>query len=129
MGAKMRLAMVILGLVLSIGVAHADRVAASGRPLVLYEAYSTNPDCSSAGSVVLRVAQAPEHGRVSIRRTGVFPSFPESNLRNACNRRRVPGVQAVYVSQRGYLGADLVVLEAIYPRGRGVTVTRPILVK
>lgn len=124
----MRVVFIVLGLLLSTGVAHADKVVASGRPLMLYQAYSTNPDCTSAGSVVMRVAQGPEHGRVSIRQTGVFPYFPESNIRNVCNRRRVPGVQAIYVSQRGYLGADSVVLEVLFPTGRGTRVTLPIRV-
>jgi hypothetical protein len=124
----MRIVLAVLGLLLSIGAAHAGKVVASGRPLMLYEAYSTNPDCSSAGAVVLRVAQSPEHGRVSIHPSGVFPKFPESNPRSACNRRRVPGVQAVYVSQRGYIGPDHVVLEALFPAGRGVRVTLPIQV-
>lgn len=119
---------IVAGLLLSAGAAHAGKVVASGHPLMLYHAYATNPDCTSAGAVVLRVAQAPEHGRVAIRQTGVFPRFPDANPRNVCNRRRVPGVEAVYVSQRGYLGPDLVILEALFPAGRGVRVTLPIQV-
>ena len=117
-----------MGLLLSIVSAQADKVVASGRPLMLYQAYSTNPDCSSAGTVVLRVAQSPEHGRVNIHPTGVFPKFPEANPRSVCNRRRVPGVEATYVSQRGYLGSDFVVLEALFPAGRGVRLRFPIRV-
>jgi hypothetical protein len=118
----------MLGLLALMASAHAEKVVASGRPLLLYSVYSTNPDCTSAGAVVLRVAQPPEHGRVSIRQTGVFPRFAESNLRSVCNRRRVPGIQATYVSQRGYVGSDSVVLEALFPAGRGVRVTLPIRV-
>ena len=124
----MRIGLIVSGLLLSMGAAHADKVVASGRPLLLYQAYSTNPDCSSTGTVALRIAQAPEHGRVSIRQAGVLPRFPESNPRSACNRRRVSGVEATYVSQRGYLGPDFVVLEALFPAGRGVSVRLPIRV-
>jgi hypothetical protein len=125
----MRIGLIVSGLLLSMGAAHADKVVASGRPLLLYQAYSTNPDCSSAGTVALRIAQAPEHGRVSIRQAGVLPRFPESDPRSACNRRRVSGVEAPpHVSQRGYLGSDLVVLEALFPAGRGVSVRLPIRV-
>jgi hypothetical protein len=119
----MRVAYLVLVLLFSFVPAHAQKVVASGRPLMLYEANSTNPDCSSAGAVVLRVAQGPEHGRVSVRRTGVFPRFPESNPRSVCNRRRVAGMQATYVSQRGYLGPDAVVLEALFPNGQGRRIT------
>lgn len=119
---------VVAALLLSTGAAYAGKVVASGRPLMLYQASATNPDCTSAGAVVLRVAQAPEHGRVAIRKTGVFPRFAESNIRSVCNRRRVSGVEAVYTSQRGYLGSDTVVLEALFPAGRGVRVVIPIRV-
>jgi hypothetical protein len=124
----MRMAWVALGLLVSAASAHAEKVVASGRPLILYQAYATNPDCTSVGPVVVRVAQPPEHGRVSIRQAGVFPRFPEANLRSACNRRRVPGVEATYVSQRGYTGSDFTVLEVLFPAGRGVRVTLPIRV-
>jgi hypothetical protein len=123
-----RIGWVVLGLLLSVGAAHADKLVVSGRPLILYRAGAANPDCSSAGNVVVRVAQAPEHGRVSIRHASLFPKFSESNPRSACNRRRVSGVEATYVSQRGYLGPDLVVLEAFFPEGRAVKVRLPIRV-
>jgi hypothetical protein len=122
------MAWVALGLLLSMASAQAQKMVASGRPLMLYEAYATNPDCSSAGTVVLRVSEPPEHGRVTIRQTGVFPRFPEANPRNICNRRRVSGMQATYVSQRGYIGPDFTVLEALFPAGRGVRVRVPIRV-
>jgi hypothetical protein len=124
----MRIVVIMLGLVVSMASAHAEKVVASGRPLMLYQAYATNPDCTSAGTVVVRVAQPPEHGRVTIRQTGVFPRFAELNPRSVCNRRRVPGIQATYVSQRGYIGSDFIVLEALFPAGRGVRVTLPIRV-
>jgi hypothetical protein len=124
----MRIAWIALGLLLPMASAHAQKAVASGRPLMLYRAWSTNPDCTSAGTVVMRVAQQPEHGRITIRRTGVFPSFAESNLRSVCNRRRVPGVQATYVSQRGYIGPDFTSLEVLFPEGRAVSVRLPIRV-
>jgi hypothetical protein len=119
----MRIAYLVLVVLLSFAPAHAEKVVASGRPLLLYQASSTNPDCSSAGAVVLRVAQGPEHGRVSVRPTGVFPTFSEANPRSVCNRRRVAGMQATYVSQRGYMGPDAVVLEALFPNGQGRRIT------
>jgi hypothetical protein len=119
----MRIAYLVLVLLFSFAPAHAEKVVASGRPLTLYQASSTNPDCSSAGAVVLRVAQGPEHGRVSVRPTGVFPTFAAANPRSVCNRRRVAGMQATYVSQRGYIGPDAVVLEALFPNGQGRRIT------
>jgi hypothetical protein len=129
MVSTMRTAAIVLGLLLSMTSAHAQKIVASGRPLILYRAWSTNPDCTSAGTVVMRVAQQPEHGRVSIRQTGVFPRFAESNIRSVCNRRRVPGAQATYVSQRGYIGPDFTSLEVLFPAGRAISVRLPIQVR
>jgi hypothetical protein len=119
----MRIILIMLGMLLSVSAAYADKAVASGRPLHLYHAYATNPDCSSVGAVVLRVVQPPAHGRVSIHQAGVFPNFPPANPRSACNRRRVPGVQATYVSERGYVGLDSVVLQALFPAGREIDVS------
>lgn len=92
--------------------------AASGSPVKLYWAVSTNPDCSPEGRVVMRVTQAPQNGRITVRQAGVFPSYPSSNIRSACNRRRVPGVEVHYVSNRGYRGPDSASFEAIFPSGQ-----------
>ena len=47
----------------------------------------------------------------------MFPNFPASNFRSACNRRRVPGTAATYIAQRGYAVPNFLALEAIYPCG------------
>jgi len=44
-------------------------------------------------------------------------------VRSACNRRRVPGVEATYVSLWGYLARGTVVLEAVSPADRDVRCT------
>ena len=97
---------------------YAYKVAAAGKPLQLYWATSVNPDCSSAGAVTMKVVQSPSHGRVTISRTGVFPSFSAMNVRQRCNARRVAGVKAFYTSQRGYQGPDRVAIDVIFPTGR-----------
>ncbi|MBR1135520.1 MAG: hypothetical protein EKK32_15600 [Bradyrhizobiaceae bacterium] len=113
----------MVGLLLSAVAAHAERVIPSGKQLILFNATSVNPDCSALGNVEVRVAQGPEHGKVSIRRTRVFPNYAAVNLRSACNARRVAGVLVTYVSQRGYVGDDLVVIEVFFPNGRAQRTT------
>jgi len=93
------------------------KYAVSGRSLKLSFFYSTNPDCSMVGRPTIRLIRTPEHGRITITQTSDFPNFPVSNIRNECNRRRVPGAAAYYVSQRGFLGTDFVQLEIIFPSG------------
>src|SRR5262249_12309229 len=111
----------LMALALSGGIAEAAygyKVAASGVPLQLYWATSVNPDCSSAGAVTIKVGEPQSHGRVTISRTGVFTNFSAANVRQRCNTRRVGGVKAFYTSQRGYLGADRVAIDVIWPTGR-----------
>ena len=119
----MRILLVVVGLLLSAVAAHAERVIPSGKQPILFNATSVNPDCSALGNVEVRVAQGPEHGKVSIRRTRVFPNYAAVNLRSACNARRVAGVLVTYVSQRGYVGDDLVVIEVFFPNGRAQRTT------
>lgn len=114
----MRLLLIAIALCLVASTAHAQKSVASGKPLILYRATSINPDCSADGTVTIRVAEPPEHGRVSIRSKRIFPNFPESNPRHRCNSRGVTGAEATYTSRRGYTGSDRVALEIIYPSGR-----------
>lgn len=115
----MRSVIAALALLLSVAAAQAQsyKVAASGQQLLLYQAASANPDCTSTGNVVVRVAAQPEHGRVSVVRSGVFPTFSMTNPRHHCNSRRVPGVKVFYTSRRGYTGPDAAALEVIFPAG------------
>ena len=89
----------------------------SGNAVRLINAISANPDCTSTGRAVVRVTQPPQHGRITIRSAAMFPRFEPSNPRSICNTRRVPGVEAVYVSERGYVGSDSAAFEAIFPNG------------
>jgi hypothetical protein len=93
------------------------KYAISGRPLKLSFFSSTNPDCSSLGRPTIRLVRAPEHGRVTVTQTNDFPNFSASNIRSACNRRRVAGTAIYYASQRGFIGTDYVQAEVIFASG------------
>src|SRR3569833_3981070 len=93
------------------------RIAASGVPILLYQANTTNPDCSPMGRPVIRHIQPPQHGRLIVSNTSVFPNFSPSNDRSACISRRVPGVVVKYVSRRGYAGVDSTAFEIYFPTG------------
>jgi hypothetical protein len=90
---------------------------AVGHEVRVNRAGSINPDCTSVGQVVMRITQPPQHGRVTIRNVRLFPNFASSNIRNICNTRRVPGVEAYYRPDAGYTGFDTVGFETIYPSG------------
>ena len=112
--------------------AHAQtvsRAAASGMPLKLYFASSTNPDCTAAGRPTIRLVAAPQHGHARIGPARDFATFRESNVRSVCNTRRVAGTSAHYVSQRGYVGPDATTIEVIWPSGRLLHLTYQISVR
>ena len=109
---------IVVAFLLAPAAAHAQALTTtSGKPLKLNFSNTTNPDCSSAGQTVVRLTQAPQHGRVTISKASDFPSFPVGNPRHDCNRRRVAGTRTVYVSQRGYVGTDSVAIEIIFASG------------
>jgi hypothetical protein len=115
-----------------IAAAHAQtvsRAAASGVPLKLIFANSTNPDCTSIGQPTIKLVEAPQHGHTRISAARDFPTFREGNVRTVCNTRRVAGASAYYVSQRGYVGPDSTTIEIIYRSGRLLHVTYSISVR
>ena len=114
---------VLIILLTTVGAEARTRVAVSGKPLLLPSAASTNPDCSSAGDVVIRITSPASNGSVSIKRGGVFPTF------YPCNRRRVRGTTTTYTARRGYTGPDTVTLEYIFPNGELRQVTYDIMVR
>jgi len=93
------------------------KYVASGQLVTLGFFYSTNPDCSSIGRPTIRITRSPDHGRVTVVQTTGFPTFPSSNIRSVCNRRRVAGATLNYVSQRGFGGTDYVQAEIIFASG------------
>lgn len=101
----------------------------SGKPLRIWTVYNINPDCTLAGNVQHRVTRPPRHGRIFVSSRSVFPQYPSWNDRSACNRRRVPGVELSYVSQRGYTGPDSVFIEFIHPGGQLNTLSLSINVR
>lgn len=96
---------------------HQTKTARSGQPLKLNFSNATNPDCTSAGETVVRLTQAPQHGKITISKTSDFPSFPKGNARRDCNKKRVAGTQTVYVSEAGYTGTDSAAIEIIFATG------------
>ncbi|MGZ5803151.1 MAG: hypothetical protein ACXWJT_03110 [Xanthobacteraceae bacterium] len=113
----MRIAVIIAAFFFSVGAAHAQRYVVNGQTVQLHFFASVNPDCSARGKPTVHITQPPQHGRASVAATRDFTYFPASNVRSACNQRRVSGVAVKYTSQRGYVGSDSVGAQVIYPSG------------
>src|SRR5919198_1444671 len=117
----MRVSILLAALLLSTTAAQAQyisKAAASGKPVRLVFANSTNPDCTPHAETTIRLIGAPRHGRVHISKARDFPTFALTNVRSVCNTRRVAGTLARYVSRRGFFGTDHLGIEIIFPSGR-----------
>ena len=82
---------------------------------------SINRDCTSRGQTVVRIVEAPKHGKVTFQQAKDFPHFAESNVYSSCNTQRVLGTTIMYSPDAGYAGTDSVVLQAIFPNGKEVS--------
>ena len=79
--------------------------------------HALNPDCTSQGTVNIRITKQPEHGAVNIAAATVFPSYPKENIRYKCNQHRVKGMQINYKSAAKYTGDDALELLVLFPNG------------
>jgi hypothetical protein len=129
MGVSMKIRLVLAAaLLLSAAPAHAQffqrqqqqqfsKAVLSGKLLILDWLAQVNPDCTNLAYGEIRITQQPQHGRLQIIKTTVFPNFAPSNVRHVCNTRRVPGVEVHYYSEKGFVGTDVVVLEFFTAHG------------
>lgn len=128
----MKRLLVLSALLLCAAPAHAQqfqKTAVTGKPVILNSVFFVAPDCSGAGYAEVRITQQPQNGRVSLTKKPGFPAFPPSNVRHACNTRRVPGVEIRYVSKAGFIGQDYVAIESIFPDGSTLSRRYAITVK
>ena len=116
----MRFAFVVLICTLVGGVARADtirRTALAGDTIKMDFFVSLNPDCSPTGPQTVRVTQSPNYGRLAVSKAEDFITFPATNVRSACNTKRVPGMRIEYTPQAGYSGLDYMAIEVITANG------------
>jgi hypothetical protein len=83
--------------------------------------YSIQPNCSSAGQIVVRVLEQPQHGTLTIEEGQGFTIFPKDNPRSACNAAKSDGTLVFYRANHDYLGTDSVSLYISYPSGHTAT--------
>jgi hypothetical protein len=69
---------------------------------------SVNPDCSSIGTPTVRLIDGPSQGVITTDKGRDFMTFPHSNSRHICNRKRVAGLKLFYKSATGFFGTDRV---------------------
>lgn len=89
------------------------RGAISGERRQILEFYFVNPDCSSSGTPVIKVAKPPQHGKVEIVEGTAFADFAKTSNFAACNAKKVTATLVFYTSEPGYLGDDEIALDRI----------------
>ena len=57
---------------------------------------------------VVRLIEGPDKGVITTDGGRDFLTFPQSNIRHLCNRRRVAGLKLFYKSEEGFFGTDKV---------------------
>jgi len=80
--------------------------------------YSVNPDCTSSGLVKTQLKSPPTHGTVEFIDADGFTSFPASSPSYECNKRKSPGVEIKYTSEKDFVGTDQFVVQGIGPYGK-----------
>jgi len=90
---------------------------AADKTIQLAFLYSINPDCTSIGFATVRVVEQPKHGKITIENGTGFTSFPTSNPRAECNKRRSDGVTVIYQPEPGYTGTDSLDFDAVLASG------------
>jgi hypothetical protein len=77
--------------------------------------YDLQPDCSSAGKLVVRVIEQPHHGTLAIENGHAFTEFPQHDQRAACNAHQSDGTLVFYQPSADYRGADSITLSVTSP--------------
>lgn len=95
-----------------------QRGAVSGIPQHMGFFYAVNPDCTSSGLVHTSVKRAPQHGSVTFVNTDGYSNFPRSSASFDCNKKKSPGVEVVYTSNKDFIGTDQFDVIGIGPKGR-----------
>ncbi len=90
---------------------------AAGRRTELSAFLSLNPDCSLAAYYTVRLVVPPAHGTASVERGRYYPNYPPANPHAVCNANPQDGMALSYQSAPGYLGPDLLEVQAIVPNG------------
>lgn len=107
----------LLGLSTSAAAADQVRTVPSGKNVRIDFFASVNPDCSSIGLPTVRLIDGPGNGVITTDKARDFMSFPQTNVRAKCNKRRLAGLKLLYQSTTEFFGIDRVRLLVISASG------------
>jgi hypothetical protein len=87
---------------------HLNKATIQGHRIQISYGLQANRDCSPNGYPSIKITTAPSHGRVSIERGRVIPSYPANNPRRRCNGTKLPAVVVFYTPSAAFTGRDFV---------------------
>jgi hypothetical protein len=81
-----------------------------------------NPDCTPVGRPIILITNPPAHGSVTLDNDAQsYPTFPSSNQRYECNKKKNLSVGVTYTSESGFVGTDRFSLKRISFSGDAAT--------
>jgi hypothetical protein len=83
--------------------------------------FALNKDCTSRGTIDVRLEDAPAHGTITIRNKIGTAHFAASTDYFHCNGQAARGVKVFYTPDPGYAGSDSTALLITFPPSTGVT--------
>jgi hypothetical protein len=103
--------------------------ASSGKRQQVHFIAAVNPDCSTAGKVIVDFVSKPAHGTVEFEQASEFGVWAPSNPRAKCNDRRVLGTAVFYTSEPAFRGLDLFMLTELAPDGQRINLPIAVTVR
>jgi hypothetical protein len=103
--------------------------AVSGQRQEINWALMVNQGCKPGGMPSIVIAMQPAHGRVFVESGLHYPAFDKKNSRWVCNEREMPAQLVYYQSDPGYVGADRVQLDVVFPDGKVTLWDHPVTVR
>lgn len=106
-----------------------NRTALAGQTTTMDFVFNLNPDCSVKEIPTIRVTSPPVHGTIQVFEKEDFSSFPQSNIRFECNKKKSKGTAVSYTPNPGYAGGDYLEFEIFSSDGADRTMKVSITVK
>lgn len=98
------------------------RAGTSGQAQLVDYFYALNPDCTARGYPVVRIVQPPLNGQLISAQTEDYTTYPSSNERFSCNKKKSPVTALHYIANPGYNGPDMATVEVVFPLGTPRTI-------
>jgi len=79
--------------------------------------YHLNPDCTSAGRIIVRLSESPADGVAELLTEQAFPDYADDDQRFKCNEKSSELPAFYYTSRPGFKGRDRFVVEIFFSNG------------